>query len=181
MFCDRCGQVDQSIAISALRALDAGPQFSQSAGGIIHEGEYTPLMATHMQGIDSELVDLQIRASKYARGEDYLKEIGSTQRAVSAIEANPDYKTGITMLLAGIGTLLAGLLAALFGQPLVGTAIIVAGISLIVLGIRRADKGAKPIAQANRNALTADQKQHLQNVANGSYCRRCNIFSPEHD
>ena len=180
MYCDRCGQVDQSIAISALLSMDSGPQFSQSVGGIVHDGEYTPVMSTSV-GRDSGLLNLQIQARKYANGQHYLAEIGSLQKTSTAIEANPQYKAGLRMLFIGFALILGGALVLALGQYVVGGLILVAGIGFITFGIKRADKGVKPIVQASQNSLTPEQKRHLKNISNGSYCRRCNVFSPEHD
>ena len=182
MYCDRCGQVDQSIAISALRSLDSGPQFSQSVGGIIHDGDYTPVMSTSMSR-DTGLLNLQVAAGKFASLEGLLQEKGIVKKPAEVVMTSGFWKAMAPMIL-GISSLIIGMAAKPFGtfneNAMFG--LFMAGVCLVgfIFSFRNIAKQAKLSQQRIQGVVTPEMRALVARRERGSYCKRCNSFSPEH-
>lgn len=174
MYCDRCGQVDESISISALRALDSGPQFSQSAGGIIHDGEYTPFLATGMSR-DFALNDLQSKAINYTSRAKYKIDNGLWKNASCAQTLVVLMPAGMALVLGFWGLSMVMGPDRVFGYFLEGASVLL----IVVTALLSARSKANPAKQANL-PMTPHHEARLRSRENGSYCRRCNLFSPAH-
>ena len=183
MFCDHCGQVDQSISIEALRALDSGPQFSQGVGGVIRDGEYTPFMATTMQGIDTELADLQSKSYKYASLEGLLEERGLTKTKAEVVQSAAYWKMVSPMILGCILFFVGiGLKPFQYFNENVMFSVFMAilGIVGFIWTFILIGRAAKAKALEVKAIVTPDMHALVARRNRGSYCRRCNIFSPAH-
>jgi hypothetical protein len=184
MYCDRCGQVDQTISLDALQALDSGPQFSQGVGGVIRDGEYTPFMATSMQGIDTELADLQSKSYKFASLEGLLEERGITKSKSEVVRS-----ANFWQIMAPMGVGLIVFFVALGVRPfstfnensIFSLFMIVVSAIGFVWTIRLVNKNAKVKSQEIQAKVTPEMRALVARRSRGSYCRRCNTFSPAHD
>ena len=181
MYCDRCGQVDQSIAISAILSMDSGPQFSQSVGGIVHDGEYTPVMSTSV-GRDSGLLNLQVQARKFAGLQSVLLENGITASVAKANQSK-GLKNLIPIVFA-VALFLVGLIAKPFQtfneNSIFGISMALAAFVLIFISIRGSVLTSKSMAKDIEALVTPEMRNLAARRERGSYCRRCNSFSPEH-
>ena len=184
MYCDRCGQVDQTISLDALQALDSGPQFSQGVGGVIRDGEYTPFMATSMQGIDTELADLQSKSYKFASLEGLLEERGITKSKAEVVQSASYWKMLSPMLLGGVLFFVGiGLKPFQSFNENVLFSLFMALLWLVgfIWTIRLIGRAAKSKATEVQAKVTPEMRALVARRSRGSYCRRCNTFSPAHD
>lgn len=183
MYCDRCGQVDESIAISALRSLDSGPQFSQSVGGIIHDGDYTPYMSTSVSR-DSGLINLQVAAGKYASLEGLLEERGVTKSKAEVLRSAEYWKL-IAPILLGVVLFFAGIAVKPFAyyneNSMFSLFMTFLGLACFGLFIRALLRTAKKNVVEVQSKITPEIKALAARRSRGSYCKRCNVFSPAHD
>jgi hypothetical protein len=161
--------------------MDSGPQFSQSVGGIVHDGEYTPVMSTNVSR-DTGLIDLKVRAREYGSIQSVMKESGITSSVAKANQAQ-GLKNLIPLAVA-IPLFLVGLIAKPFPtfneNSIFGLSMAVVAFVLIFVSISRSIRASKSMAKDMQSLITPAMRDLAARRERGSYCMRCNVFSPEH-
>ena len=181
MYCDRCAQIDQSITISALLDMDSSPQFSQGVGGIIHDGEYTPVLSTSMSR-DTALIDLKVKARAYGSLENVLLEKGVAKPVSrgNALKLLSNLAPGLVAVILGLFTLGYNPFP-YFDQNLIFHFVtMLLAMLLMILGGARNKKIFQAHSLRIQNEITPEMRILAARRERGSYCYRCNIFSPEH-
>jgi hypothetical protein len=195
VYCDKCGQLDKSITIQALLAQDGSGSVSNSYGvlGDSQGGIDLIRTTTYHQG-DQNLTQLQARARAYSSGQHTLPAKPRNARNVEAAGKALGCVSVIYAFLALLPSwLLGGMLISIFGIGkhgyeasdliawVLAALVFEAGFIWLIFKVAARSLEKRRSRERNwQNQLTIDQKKKLASFASGSYCSRCDHFSPSH-
>jgi hypothetical protein len=192
IYCDNCGKDDQSITVSALLGYINQAQVSESYGSILNPGESPTLYrSTAIRAADPNVARQQNLARRFIRGEGFLpqgkicpdntaaKSLRRSLRNVWYVLAVP--LSFVITLPIGF-SLLMGLEqptrnnVGYFIMALIAGAIMYAATKWNTSFVNKCDREFDSWWEG----LTSDEKALWRKLQDGSYCRRCDSFSPAH-
>jgi hypothetical protein len=192
IYCDNCEKDDQSITVTALLGLVNQGQTSDTFGSALNPGELPTLYkASTYTPADRNIARQQLLAQRFIRGEGFLpqgKIHPDHEPQKKAKKFLRNFYFLVSLPISFFITLPIGF-SILMGieQPTrnyIGIVLMGLFAFLICLGASKWYKNFEAKCDKQTEAwwssLSQDEKQLWRKLQDGSYCRRCDVFSPAH-
>ena len=192
IYCDNCEKDDQSITVSALLGLVNQSETHDTFGSALNPGELPTLYkATTYTPADRNIARQQLLAQRFISGEGFLP-YGKVQPDHEVLKKSKRFLRNFWYLTAlPISFCVTVLIGVLFlmtvdlqTQQIIALVLFGLFIWLIFYSANKWYKNfeAKCDAQTESwwSSLSQGEKQLWRKLQDGSYCRRCDVFSPAH-
>jgi hypothetical protein len=192
IYCDNCEKDDQSITVSALLGIVNQSNTSDTYGSVLNPGEIPTLYkSTTYTPADRNIARQQNLAQGFIRGQGFLP-VGKVQPDLELPKKSKRFLRNFWFLMAvPISFCLTVLIGVLFlmsvdlpTQSVIALVLFGLIAWLIFNSANRWYKNFEASCDKQNDSwwsnLSQNERQLWRKLQDGSYCRRCDVFSPAH-